>query len=241
MNDADRAQYRVNQIFFSDDWTDLRQAATEFAALASKGRGELEWEFGPVALLLTGETQLMLDLVDQRILKYDPLNGTAHSYAVRALLLNGDYEAAWERLSQAQTTTSSHRLDEVKGYLLFAQGELDDLGEHVQSAKNLSPVLREYFGVLAQSDQRPVAVTGGSKLEDDDIHHSLALLHSGYAARAKKDIDQILSQPLGTVLFPVILAYGAGCGNTPLPKNRRLEQRLSEAEVDSIPCMASAR
>jgi len=236
-NNSDRAQYKVNQIFFSDDWTGLKQAAIEFATLAIKGRGELEWEFGPVALLLTGETQLMRDLADQRILKYDPLNGTGHSYAVRAYLLEGDYGAAQTRLLQAQTTTFSNRLDEVKGYLLYSEGDLEALKMHAQTAEYLSPLLREYFAVLADSKNAGTLLETGLHLQGDEINHSLAMWHSGRTVEGGNEINRILKQPLGTVLFPVMLAYGAGCGPASLPQNDRLEQRFSEAGIESIPCI----
>ena len=237
-DEEDKAQYRVNRIFFSDNWTGLREAAIEFGEIAAQGKGELEWEFGPVALLLTGQTEILQTLVKNRVLAHDPLNGTAHSYAIRADLLNGDFEAAAAELHSASATTFSHRLDEVRGYLLFAKGEEDELANHVQEAEYLSPILKEYFGLLAaQQELRNDLLLASEQLARDDVQRIFAHLHTGQPQAARDLMDQVLNEPLGTVLFPVVLAYGAGCGLNPLPKNERLEQRFREAKITSIPCI----
>jgi peroxiredoxin len=91
--------------------------------------------------------------------------------------------------------------------------------------------------INAPPGQRKDALLDTEKLARDDVRRIFALHHTGQTQAAQDLMDQVLNEPLGTVLFPVVLAYGAGCGLNSLPKNERLEQRFREAKITSIPCI----
>ena len=119
-NDFAKSKASMNAIYFSTDWTALNNYSKTYVTAATARRGELEWLFEPVILLVTGETELLRSLVTERILKFDFGNGTGHAYAVRSYLLDGNLQKARDRYDSSDLRSFSNRLEQIKGYLLFA-------------------------------------------------------------------------------------------------------------------------
>ena len=240
-NDADAAQYEVNKIIFSKNWTGLRQASRRFGELAVKSNGELEWEFGPIALLITGEDDVLQRLVKDRILKFDPNNGTGHSYAVRSHLLKSNLDKAKGRLNSANATTFSRRLEEVEAYLHFKNGDLKALEAHLLNAKSLTESRTDYFSALAlilrgQHDLAIKKLSGSTSLKKDQPQLALGLMHAGDVQASKEILTELNANWIGPLNFTAALAYGAGCGDITIHLMPELKQRFAEANIETIPC-----
>lgn len=243
--DTDLAKNKalMNAYFFSSDWRDLKTPSTLYAKAAIDARGELEWLFEPVILLVIGEYEHSRDLAEHRILKYDPFNGTGHAYAIRSLLLSGDLDGAEKRLDEAKSLTFSNRLEEVEGFILAARGEHEKLEAHVLSSKKLSDMHKDYFMaqvVATHKDGEPVAAVflGNSKsLKTNQVYRAFALNHIGELSAAKTLFEEISREPLGDLEISTAMAYGAACGleNFQIPET--LKQKLLDAEADLPPCI----
>lgn len=243
---TDAAQYEVNKIIFSKDWTGLREAAVKFGNFAVQQKGELEWEFGPVALLITGEDDVLQRLVEDRILKFDPNNGTGHSYAIRSHLLKSNLAKAESRLGSANATTFSRRLEEVEAYLHFKNQDAQALEAHLESAKSLTESRTDYFLALAhilkgQNDLAIKLLTKSDALQKDQPQLALALMHAGAQDGSEELINQLNEDWFGPLNFTTALAYGAGCGVSPIRIMPELKQRFIEANIEDIPCATLAK
>lgn len=243
-NETNKTQSRLNRIFFSDDWSGLREATLSFSQLASQERGELEWEFGPASLVLLGEGESLRELIDNRVLKYDPENGTAHAYVIRQYLAENNFTAAEARLADAKVSSFSGRIDEVHGYLLFAKNDMRGLENLLSESKTLSPMLRDYFSALinykkGENETAQTILKMSKGLNAEKIHLALALHHMGNSTEAKKELDEITDETLGTTLLSVIISYGAACGTRPLPTIHKLDTKLTYAKIESLPCTAT--
>ena len=240
-NPADAAQYEVNKIIFSSDWTGLREAAVKFGKLAAEEKGELEWEFGPVALLITGEDEVLQNLVEGRILKFDPYNGTGHSYAIRSHLLQSNLTKAEFRLKTANATTFSRRLEEVEAYLHFKKQDATALEAHLQSAKSLTKSRIDYFAALlqilkGQNEEAIRTLTTSEALQNDTSQLALGLMHAESQDLSEELMSKLNNNWFGPLNFTTSLAYGAGCGVNSIGIMPDLEERFSEAEIENIPC-----
>lgn len=230
-----------NAIFYSDDWTGLGAPALANAKLASEGQGELEWLYEPVILLLLGEWQALDNLIEQRILKFDPLNGTGHAYAVRRSLLAGDIDDAKARLKAARGATFSNRLDEVEGFIFFADNNAPALRRHIDTAESLSPLYVDYFTIMLAVMDGDTAlantvIEASDALAAAPAHKAFALAHSGYSDRAAKHIKTLSEQPLGLVSIATLVAYGGSCGMDDTASLRPLSDRLEQAGSRLPPC-----
>jgi len=240
-NETDAAQYDVNKVIFSQDWTGLREAAIQFGNLAAKAQGELEWEFGPVALLITGEDEVLQKLIKERILKFDPNNGTGHSYAVRSHLLKSNLNKAIERLNSANATTFSRRLEEVEAYLHFKNKDPNSLEAHLSSSKSLTDSRTDYFSSLililrGQTDLAIKKLMGSPSLKKDRPQLAMGLMHAGDVKVSKEILSELNANWIGPLNFTAALAYGAGCGDVPIRLMPALKQRFAEANIEIIPC-----
>ena len=236
-------QARANRIFFSDDWTGIRPAVLEYAETVTPQRGELEWLYVPIMLSLLGETKAQTRLMDARVLKYDPGNGTGHAYVVRQYLTQGHLDLAEERLSEAEASTFSSRLAEVKGYMLVAEQNGAELQAHLASSKDrLSPLLTDYFSVLAnyfngEPEKAVAKLNASTALERERIHLALAYNHMGETETARRIFAKVANEPIGAVQIAVELSYGAACGPNPLPPILPLEKRMVQGGVAALPCI----
>lgn len=245
-NETDKYQARLNRIFFSDDWSELREATLTFSDLASKERGELEWEFGPVSLVLLSEGDAIRDLMDNRVLKYDPENGTAHAYIIRQYLAENKYSDAEARLENAKVSSFSSRIDEVQGYMYFARNDIQGLNSLLRNSQSLSPLLKDYFSALVSYKNGDVEkahtlLNTSKSLEQEKIHLALAWYHIGETEKSQELLNAIAEEPLGTTLLSVIISYGAACGPKALPKLERLDKRLAFAEIKPLPCTSHSK
>ncbi len=236
-------QAKANRIFYSNDWTALRPAVLKYAEQVIPQRGELEWLYVPVLLSLLGETDTQTRLMDDRVLKYDPGNGTGHAYVVRQHLNDGNYAAAKERLSKAEASSFSSRLAEVRGYMLVAERNGPELRAHLAaSADRLSPLLSDYFSVLshyfnAEGSKAMTLLENSPPLQSEKIHLAFAHHHMNNTEKSGEIFAEVASTPIGVVQIAVLLSYGAGCGPHHLPPISPLEARLEEAGVSHIPCI----
>ena len=239
-------QAKANRIFFSSDWTGLRPAVLEYAETVTPRRGELEWLYVPVMLSLLGETEAQTRLMDDRVLKYDPGNGTGHAYVIRQYLTQGYMDLAEDRLSEAEASTFSSRLAEVKGYMLVAEQNGSELQAHLAISKErLSPLLTDYFTVLAQHfnnqpEKAAASLQSSNALQQERIHLALAYNHMGASEKAQRIFTDIANDPIGAVQIAVELSYGAACGPNPLPPISPLEKRMAEGGVAQLPCIGMA-
>ena len=239
-------QAKANRIFFSSDWTGLRPAVLDYAKNVTPQRGELEWLYVPIMLSLLGETKAQTRLMDDRVLKYDPGNGTGHAYVIRQYLTQGQLGLAEARLSDAEASTFSSRLAEVRGYMLVSQQNGPELRAHVAASKErLSPLLTDYFTVLAhyfngEPEKAESRLKASTPLKQERIHLALAHNHMGEAAKAGEILAQIADEPIGAVQIAVELSYGAACGPNPLPPILPLETRMAEGGVARLPCIGMA-
>lgn len=240
------SQARLNAVYFSDDWRKLRSYALEYEKYTVKERGELEWFFGPVTLLFLNEKQALHSLIEDRVLRYDPLNGTGHAYAVRQYLTSGQYQKAWDRLQSAQIATFSNRIDEVKGYLLFADQNGEGLNEHVRTAKNLSATHKDYFLALSQyligdTETAKKTLLSSNLLRKERLHLAFGLNHIGETSAAKKLFEKISNEPMGPILLSVAMSYGTACGPRPLPSIPKFDERMNDAGILTLPCIGLAK
>lgn len=236
-------QAKANRIFFSNDWEGLRPAALEYAKTVTPQRGELEWLYVPIMLNLLGETEAEVALMEDRVLKYDPGNGTGHAYVIRQYLTQGRYDLAEARLAEAEASTFSSRLAEVKGYMLVAAKDGPGLRAHLDASKDrLSPLLTDYFTVLEhyfndEAESANARLKASTALQEEKIHLALAYNHIGETKAAREIFTEIVNTPIGTVQIAVELSYGAACGPNPLPPILPLEKRLAEGGVAQLPCI----
>ena len=251
---SDELQSKLNYTFFSDDWSTLRDEAIQFSKEAIKEPGELEWLFGPVALTFLGEEKHLNDLVYKRILRYDPDYGTGHAYAVRQLLLNSKYSKANELLDKifeppvsSTLLVTSSRLDETKGYLYFAMGDVQKLSSLINDRSNkLSDGQREYFDILTlllngDMQEAKAAIENATNFENSSIYSAMASVHAGDLIAAKKKLNSIVEEPMGIPALVVQLAYGIGCGPNQIPTIPQLDKRLRDANIELPSCIGQAR
>jgi TolB-like protein len=257
---SESAQARVNAVYFSDNWNKLRSFALEYEKFTTKERGELEWFFGPVVLLFLNEERALHSLIEDRVLRYDPLNGTGHAYAIRQYLISDQREKAWERLQRAEVATFSNRIDEVKGYLLFADQDGEALEEHVRTATNLSALHQDYFLVLSQylkaktPEEKKTAKEEAKRalicpdpplncslLQKDKPHVAFGLNHIGETVAASEMFNEITKKPMGTILLSVAMSYGAACGPEVLPTILTLDEKMKNAGISKLPCIGSSK
>lgn len=239
---AESFQARVNRAYFSNDWRQLRSLALEYEKHTTKERGELEWFFGPVALLFLNEEQALHSLIEERVLRYDPLNGTGHAYAVRQYLISGQNQKAWDRLRRAQVATFSNRMDEVKGYLLFADQDGEGLNEHVRTSTNLSATHQDYFLALSQYLMGDVEASkrtlmSSDSLRSEKLHLAFGLNHIGEVSAAEEIFENISEEPMGPILLSVAISYGTACGPKTLPAIPKLDERMNNAGILALPCI----
>lgn len=243
--DTDLAKNKalMNAYFFSDDWKELKTPSRLYAKAAIDARGELEWLFEPIILLVIGEFEHSGNLAENRILKYDPFNGTGHAYAIRTLLLSGDLDGAEKRLYEANSLTFSNRLEEVEGFILAARGDHEKLEAHIQTSKKLSDMHKDYFltqVLAAKKDGKPVAANtlGNSQpLKTNPVYRAFALNHIGELSAAKTLFEEISREPLGDMEISTAMAYGAACGLKDFQIPVSLRQKLLDAEADLPPCI----
>ena len=242
---AESEQSRLNSIFFSNDWADIRSSALIFSSIASKERGELEWLFGPVLLVSLDEQEALQHLLKERILRFDPNNGTGHAYVVRQLLTSSQFDKAKKRIAIANATTFSNRLAEVRGYLLFAINDVDGLREHLEKSNYITPILRDYFSALVlfmdgnEKTARQVLL-GSQALRSERVHLAIGLNHMGYKDEAALKFRELDNDPLGPLLTFVVLSYGTACGPEPLPILKHLEQRMLSGNIKPLKCIGAA-
>ena len=243
-SDEDLLQAKLNGIFFSENWNDLRYFARAYSDTLSMGSGELEWFFGPVILLFTGEIDKLEMLLSNRILRYDPFNGTAHAYSVRGLLTSGDYDGAHARLKEAEALTFNSRLEEVEGYLLYAQSDARGLENHIQSARFLSPMHRDYFAamilVLDGKNSEALMMLNSSKaLVKERVHRAIGLNNAGDTVSAEQELLKLIETPMGDILLTVQLAYGAACGPHLLPDLPKYNERFKSSNIAMLKCIGN--
>ena len=236
-------QSRANRIFYSDNWTDLRAAAVEYAKKVTTERGELEWLYVPVILTILGETEAQIRLMEERVLKFDPGNGTGYAYIIRQYLTAGEMDLAQKRFSEAEAITFSNRLAEVKGYMYVAERDGAALREHLNSASaRLSPMLTDYFHGLALyfNGNTTAAIKhleNSMPLAHERIHLALAYNHIGQTQTAERIFAEISKDPIGSVQIAVQLSYGAACGPNRLPPIPPLDTRMADAGIAQLPCI----
>ena len=240
----DAAQAQINEIYFSEDWKLLRDSAVNYSDLAINGRGELEWFFEPVILLFLNEEQALQDLIQNRVLKYDPLNGTGHAYSVRQYLISGQYGKAHDRLKQAEVATFSSRIAEVKGYLLIAERDGAGLSQHLENVDIISPLHRDYFHALNQYFKGDIegarkTLLSSDALTSERIHQALGLHHIGDKLAAQSLLNEIASEQMGRLLLTISLSYGAACGDKNLPPIDKLDQIMMKFNIETLPCIGS--
>lgn len=240
---AQLSQARVNQIFFSDDWTGLSETARSFGHDAQRDRGELEWFFGPVALLFTGTTDDMDTLVDNRMARFDPLNGTVHAYKARAHLLAGDFETTAALLDAASVGSFSNRIAETRGYLLVATEDADMLSRHVSTATELSPAHRDYFAAILEhlNGNPPEAkrkLLSSTALKEERVHLAVGLAQIGLTDLSFQRFSELEADPLGVQITAIATAYGLGCGKTAIPYGPAFRSRLRESDLELPECIA---
>lgn len=240
------AQFRVNQIFFSDDWTGLSAAAEDFVDAAVLERGELEWFFEPVAVLLSTDPDYMARLVEQRMARFDPLNGTIHAYGARSTLIAGRYDEAKKRLEEADVGSFSIRIQETKGYLLIAQNDADSLSLLIQKSNKLSDVHRDYFRVmqhhfLGDTEAAKRLLMNSAALEAEEVHRAIAWARLGDAMKARELFERIEQSPMGTQRIAVAYAYGAACGDALIPIAKTFALRLEQTGVALPSCSNAMR
>ena len=238
------AQAKINEIYYSEDWTDLRKWGQEFVVQATAERGELEWFFEPVIMLFLNEPELSENLLRNRIMKYDPLNGTGHAYLTRLRLISNNSAAARQTLEDAESATFSGRLAEVKGYLLFFEGNGDLLYDHVKVSENLSATHRDYFMAMStflqgNPSEAKIRLNSSEALKSEKVHLAYGLHHIGEAEEALQAFNEIANTPMGPVLLSVAMSYGVACGPTPLPDIDVLREKMRHANIDDLPCIGA--
>jgi len=237
-----KTKAKMNAIFFSNDWVSIRSPSQEYVDTAVSRRGELEWLFEPVILLAIGEYDLVRNLVSNRILKFDPDNGTGHTYAVRSYLLEAKYNEANQRLNEANSRTFSNRLDQVRGHLLYSRGEYTNLIRHAQDSKHLSDGYREFFNILGthssgQPKEALKLLKHSSALSSNDVYYALAHHHLGQSKKAKELLQQISAEPLGDLEIATAIAYGAACGSSGISLPITLLEKFKQARAELPACM----
>ena len=149
-------------------------------------------------------------------------------------------------MSEAEASSFSSRLAEVKGYMLAAQRDGHALRAHIASSNaRLSPMLLEYFDILAlhfdgydAGAQKLLAES--SALKRERIHLALAHHNIGETAIAKHMFDEIANEPIGIIQIAVQLSYGAARGPYALPPIPPLDARMAQAEMVQLPCIGRA-
>lgn len=242
-SDIARNKALMNAYFFSDNWRGLRLHAADFVDGAVAARGELEWLFEPIILLVLGEYDLSLRLADDRILKYDPKNGTGHAYAIRTHLLQNNIGIAETRLENAKSLTFSNRLEEVEGFILVAKGDGEALETHLATARKLSPMHQAYFAAIAmklngKTSEALEHLETSEGLNGNIVYRAFALNHLGDRGAAKSLFEDISKEPLGDLDIATALAYGAGCGLKDFQIPLSLQKKLKAAAVTLPPCMS---
>ncbi len=232
----------MNAYFFSDNWRNLKTPSVKYVEDATEIRGELEWLFEPIIILVLGEYDLSTRLSDDRILKYDPKNGTGHAYAIRSLLLQGRLAAATKRLENARSLTFSNRLDEVEGFILFNQGDAEALTTHIATAGKLSEMHQDYFSALAiglsgDTETALVKVRNSKNLQDNQVYQAFAINHLGAMDEARLLFESIAQKPLGDQDIATAMAYGAACGLKDFQVPLSLDQKLKDARAELPPCV----
>ena len=238
------AQAKINEIYYSEDWTDLRKWGQEFVVQATAERGELEWFFEPVIMLFLNEPELSENLLRNRIMKYDPLNGTGHAYLTRLRLISNNSAAARQTLEDAESATFSGRLAEVKGYLLFFEGNGDLLYDHVKVSDNLSATHRDYFMAMSaflqgNTSEAKIRLNSSEALKSEKVHRAYGLHHIGETEEALQAFNEIANTPMGPVLLSVAMSYGVACGPNPLPDIQVLSERMRQANIEHLPCIGA--
>ena len=236
------AQAKVNEIYFSDDWRELRIWGEEFFKQASSEKGELEWFFEPVILLLLNEIELSEELILDRITKYDPLNGTGHAYLTRLRLISNDIPSARKALEDAKTATFSSRLAEVTGYILFFEGNANGLYNHVSNSETLSPIHQDYFLAMSaflsgNKKEALIRLESSEALQVEKVHLAFGLHHIGEPDKAISAFNEIANTAMGPVHLTVAMVYGAACGPRPLPEIEVLHEKMSRANIEYLPCI----
>ena len=164
-------------------------------------RGELEWLYVPVILTILGETEAQIRLMDERVLKFDPGNGTGYAYIIRQYLTAGEMGLARQRFSEAEAITFSNRLAEVKGYMHVTERDGAALREHINSAgERLSPMLTDYFNgmVLYFNGNKTAAIKyleNSKPLAHDRIHLALAYHHMDKARPQSASLPKLPKTP----------------------------------------------
>ncbi len=241
-SEFEKSKASMNAKFFSEDWTLLNSFSDAYVTSATSLRGELEWLFEPVILLVTGETDLLRTLVEGRILKFDPENGTGQAYLIRSYLLEGRYKKARNIYEASNTRYFSNRVEQVGGYLLFAERNYAALKAHSEQAENLTQDYRDYFKLLS-------LIGGGERLEAENIletssdlksnrvHYALANFHLGHQSQGLAIIEQISARSLGDLDIATEIAYGAVCqiDNFTLPKS--LLEKYNQANIRLPGCV----
>lgn len=236
-------QARANRIFFSKNWSDLRDAALTYADDVTPKRGELEWLYTPIMLVLLGETEAQERLMYDRVLKYDPGNATAHAYVIRQYLTAGNYDLAEATLTKIDAGSFTGRLAEVQGYILQARGDGAALLNHVKDSENLlTPLLQDYFSAIGSHLTGDIEAANeilatSQPLKDERIHLALAKNHMGQRHDASRLLNTISREPIGSMQIAVLLSYGAACGPTVLPPIDELDGLMKQAGIETLPCI----
>lgn len=239
---TENAQARVNHVFFSNDWSDLKRTAKTYALSAQTERGELEWFFGPISLLFTQQDGALRDLVDNRMARFDPLNGTVHAYKARSALISGDYEAAEKILKDTNITSFSSRIEETKGYLLLAQGDATGLNRHLNLSKGLSNLHKDYLHAMLLSleghnNEALAELRASTALKDESFHLAIGLARVGKIDASKQLLTQMETDEMGMQIIASQLAYGAGCGDISIEFGPGFMGRLQDANLDLPACV----
>ena len=99
----------------------------------------------------------------------------------------------------------------------------------------------DYFSALAlilqgQNDLAIKKLKGSQSLQNDPPQLALGLMHAGDMKASDEILSKLNDNWVGPVNFTAALAYGAGCGDIPIPLMPELKQRFAQAKIETIPC-----
>jgi len=242
INNEEKFKAKMNEIFFSENWSGLISPSKSFVDAAIVRRGELEWLYEPVILLLIGNKDLTIKLLDERLIKYDPYNGTGHAYKLRHFLLNDDLDAAKATLENTTVSKFQNRIDEVSGFIDFRTGDRIGLQKLVNSQSNLSQMYQDYFTSLdlfisGQREEALKVLDNSQALMNSKEFLGLAYLHLGEAVRGREILEQVSDTPLGDVDISTAIAYGAACGINSEELPEKLVAKFTQAQLTLPECI----
>lgn len=242
INDEEKFKAAMNSIFFSEDWTGLVTESEKYVKAAVLRRGELEWLYEPIILLILGDYELTESLLSNRLIKFDLENGTGHAYRIRNMLLSNEHDRASALIDNISVTKFQNRIDEVKGFTAFRMKDQKKLEGLLTSENNLSALYKDYFSILdfalkGKKIEGLEVIESSEALESSKTYLALAYLHLGDRRKGRDLLEKVSGKPLGDVDISTAIAYGAGCGLNAEDFPKKLLTKFDQAKISLPKCI----